>query len=1111
MNRSPVRGAARLAAILDALPDALLLVDASGTVVNANTAALELFEGESAQRLLGKPLNDLLPSFGRSVAAFGAAPAELPAGAPAGDDPGGLADAEAHPAARSRPERQAAARTDGSVFPAEVSSAALPGEDGELVLLIVRDLTGVLDVEAELRRQQRQIELILRAASEGIVGVDHEGRIVLVNPAGARILRYRASDLGAQNAHELIAHSTADGTPTTPEQCSLIDSLRSGAKHHSSDEVLWRSDGTAVYVDMTTAPVYEGENIIGAVMTFTDNSAALAAARQSRELAQLLEQQLQGPLGAALSQLRETTEFGIGEIGPGVRQALSSITADLAQANTVVEDLVDYQHLVIGETSCVLHTVSLADVIDAAVAAAGELADAMGVDIVAHTPEIDVSLDPKLFGKLLSHLLSDMVGATPIGGKILLTSARREATLRIELRGPHTGGNATHLSIARAIAGRHGGTVTTHRIAGKGNTHVVELPWDTVKPGTGPVLAIEKPARPVAKPAAALPPASLPFMPSSVVTSSSNGSSGTSNLSNSFGAAGSLGAANASNTSAMSNPPATTSATSATSATSTPITSGSTGTRGRAAAEPPPAMLWHTSAPVEAPEPMSVEPMTAPAPAPPTAVPVTPIPQVAPPAPTLPPLPPPPRPAFGMAPPPIYRPEPLAAPAPAPTNGHLFDDSPPDDQEIDWRPADPDRPVPARTSMANGRQASTPAQSRTQLARAMGIDPEDLRPSKPLPTSDVWSRPGSQPEPPGRSPVETMEPPRGRRRFAVEEDSTPPQPAQTTQTYQPAPAYQAAQPFQTAQPFQAAPPMPPLPTASPVQPSYMPTYSSEPEDDEEEDERGLPFRVAAEPAAAPQPAAQPVAQPAPAPPPDPGPAAAETGFPKPRLLLWPEPDSTTTELLDEYGYTSTSLPDPEDLPSALHLPRPAAVFVDPIAAPITRRGLRALHGASVAAGLPLLVTAGIGGAPLGTAPGPDPALLLQALTPAAAALPRVMLVEERPDLAAALTRSLERQGMQVLHAATDSESVSAAVRGAPDVVVMDLMQIRRRRVGIVEWLRDQRRLALTPIVVYTCLATDPGDLAALRSGAWSLYLAERAVDAAAGARIADLLSKIATV
>ena len=79
-NRTPVRGAARLAAILDALPDALLLVDASGAVVNANSAALTLFEGESAERLLGKAIAELLPGFGRTVATPGSGPAALPAG-----------------------------------------------------------------------------------------------------------------------------------------------------------------------------------------------------------------------------------------------------------------------------------------------------------------------------------------------------------------------------------------------------------------------------------------------------------------------------------------------------------------------------------------------------------------------------------------------------------------------------------------------------------------------------------------------------------------------------------------------------------------------------------------------------------------------------------------------------------------------------------------------------------------------------------------------------------------------------------------------------------------------------------------------------------------------
>ncbi|MFB7942038.1 PAS domain-containing protein, partial [Streptomyces sp. NPDC056049] len=56
------RGAARLAAVLDALPDGLVLVNRDGTVVNANTIALGMFETPGTA-LVGRGLLDLLPTF----------------------------------------------------------------------------------------------------------------------------------------------------------------------------------------------------------------------------------------------------------------------------------------------------------------------------------------------------------------------------------------------------------------------------------------------------------------------------------------------------------------------------------------------------------------------------------------------------------------------------------------------------------------------------------------------------------------------------------------------------------------------------------------------------------------------------------------------------------------------------------------------------------------------------------------------------------------------------------------------------------------------------------------------------------------------------------------
>ncbi len=1067
MSRTSGRSASRLAAILDALPDALLLTDISGTVVNANAVALELFEGESAERLLGKPIAVLLPGLGRAVAT-GPGPAALPAGADtsAGAVPRGPM--------RGPAERLAARRTDGTLFPAEVNTAKLPDDGDELTLYVVRDLTGVLDVEAELRRQQRQIELILRAASEGIIGIDNEARIVLVNPAGARILRHRASDLGGQDVHELIAHSAADGTPISADKVLIVDSLRTGNKHRSQDEVLWRSDGTSVTVDVTTAPVYEGDVIIGAVMTFADNSEARAATRRARELAEVLEDELRTPLAAVLTELRNVAEYGIGELGPNVRQALASAGSDLAEVARLVDDIVDYQHMVVGDTPCEPQKIALSAVVDAAVEATDADAAALGVDLIAHTADVEVSVDPQLFATMLAHLLADMVNASPVGGKVVVTAARRGPVARIEIRGPHTGGGPLHLPIARAIVAQHGGTVTTHRIAGKGNTHVVEIPLEgSTGGGKSEQRAI-----------AASSTTSNTVSASAVSTVSSRSVRSTARIQ--------------------------------------PVSR----------VRPPSAnTAEQAAAPTPAPGP-------APTPAPPSA-------------------PPPAGPAAQA-----NSTTPMATSQVKQvekTNGHHTSHG-----------ADARRPVTA-ASGTNG-QARIPAQVRSSLSRSSGSMPIDLKPSKPLPTSDVWTRPARNPSDPptqemnaigtngssvrgngtaagngaavtepneqqpwqpeaepaepesraaessaptqGTTTTETDAKPRGRRRAITSDAATEnpgPSPAGVSRTpiTRPEPAAEVVSQSPDPRVMEDAP--------TQAMPPVVITDARTPEANRAGLMRAVPGEPVARDSALRESA---VVAAVPAQPVTPAPASAASAVMQdsklgPALLLWPEPDESTLDLLDDRGYEAVPLDNFDALPRTMdelateRLTKPSAVLVDPIAAPITRRGLRILRGAAISAGLPIMVTAGIGGGPAESPQGPDPALLLQALTPPAVSLPRVLLIEARDDLAEAMTHSLERQGMQVLLAATDAESVDRASDGVPDVVLMDLMQLRRRRTGIVEWLRDHDRLTTTPIVVYTALGTDSAEFAnGLRSGNAALFLAERSTDVEVDNRIGDLLAKV---
>ncbi|WP_394432551.1 PAS domain-containing protein [Streptomyces sp. SGAir0957] len=326
MSSRPSRGAARLAAILDALPDALVLVNTNGTVVNANAIALEAFEAPGTA-LVGRGLLDLLPEFDSRLI------------------PGSMRgpDTVTDERGRTKPTRMIARRTDGSEFPVEVTSANVadgardavdPYSTGgsysgsELLMLVVRDLSGTLDTEAELARSQRQTEMILRAAAEGVVGTDTDGRIVLVNPAAAQILGFRASDLGGQELHPLVLHSRPDGEPFPYAESPLADTLRSGRKHRVRGQVLWNKKGEKVPVDMTTAPVRDGDQLVGAVMTFTDRRPyEKLVTEHTEELARRDEaaEQEREERAAELVRVRE-------ELGAELAATREELSAELAAA-----------------------------------------------------------------------------------------------------------------------------------------------------------------------------------------------------------------------------------------------------------------------------------------------------------------------------------------------------------------------------------------------------------------------------------------------------------------------------------------------------------------------------------------------------------------------------------------------------------------------------------------------------------------------------------------------------------------------------------------------------------------------------------------------------------
>ncbi|MBA4171003.1 MAG: PAS domain S-box protein, partial [Chloroflexi bacterium] len=234
---------AKYRGLLEAAPDAMVVVDQAGEIVLLNLAAEKQF-GYRRDELLGQKVTNIIPvGFAERLIA---------------DDLRSAADALAQHMGTGI--ELTARRKDGTEFPIEIMLSPLENTEGILVTAAIRDISVRKAAEAHLAQMESRYRGLLEAAPDAMVVVDQAGEIVLLNLATEKQFGYRRDELLGQKVTNIIPVGFAERL--------IADDLRSAAdalaQHMGTGIELTarRKDGTEFPIEIMLSPLENTEGIL---------------------------------------------------------------------------------------------------------------------------------------------------------------------------------------------------------------------------------------------------------------------------------------------------------------------------------------------------------------------------------------------------------------------------------------------------------------------------------------------------------------------------------------------------------------------------------------------------------------------------------------------------------------------------------------------------------------------------------------------------------------------------------------------------------------------------------------------------------------------------------
>ena len=482
----------RYRGLLEAAPDAMVVVNQTGKIVLLNVQAEKQF-GYRRDELVGQQVTKIIPKgFAERLIADNL-----------------RSDEDAREQQIGAGIELYGRRKNGSDFPIEIMLSPLESDEGTLITAAIRDISLRKAAERHLEQMESKYRGLLEAAPDAMIVVNQAGEIVLVNVQAEKQFGYHRDELLGQKVKNIIPEGFAER--------QLADSLRSAEVAQAQQigtgiELSGRrKNETEFPIEIMLSPLQsaEGTLVTAAIRDITTRKKAEQELfqkveelkRSNEELAQfayIASHDLQEPLRMVASYTQLLARRYKGKLDADADEFIAFAVDGARRMQRLIQDLLTYSR--VGTKGNELLATSSEEALEQALLNLHVAISESGAE-VTHDPLPEVIADKRqlmqLFQNIVGNAIKYQSGSAP---KVHVAATRKGSSkwvfsVKDNGLGIHSQyldrifgmfqrlhqrdefeGTGIGLAICKKIVERHGGTISVESEPGQGSTFTFALP-----------------------------------------------------------------------------------------------------------------------------------------------------------------------------------------------------------------------------------------------------------------------------------------------------------------------------------------------------------------------------------------------------------------------------------------------------------------------------------------------------------------------------------------------------------------------------------------------------------------------------------------------------------